>query len=142
MFKDSICVELAPGRPLLASALVAAIAGLPIIQALYLWLEARMDNPSADSGKGVPPWLTGVIERLVFAPAFVLAPSDAATGAIAWLTLKLAANWQQQLATGEDRSYRRDHRRRGVRALLLGLLSLAIAAAFGLYFGWLCTPQG
>jgi hypothetical protein len=134
MLKHLICVELAPGRPLLASALVAAIVGLPIIQGLYLWLEERMDNPGSSSGKGVPPLLMGVIERLIFAPAFVLAPRDAATGAFAWLTLKMAANWQQQLGKDEDKSHRRGHRRRAVRALLLGLLSLAIAAASGLLF--------
>src|SRR6185295_838843 len=69
--------------------------------------------------KGVPPLLIRVIERLIFAATFVLAPSDAANGAFAWLTLKMAANWQQQPAEDEDRSYRRDHRCRAVRALLL-----------------------
>lgn len=135
ILRECICIDAAPGRPLWAAAAFAVLAGLPLLEALYVWLEGRMDNPGTNSGKGVPGILTGGIERAIFAPAFVLVPEQAATGAFAWLTLKLAANWQQHPAKGE---IRRDHRRRAVRALLLGFLSLAIAAAFGLYFRWLC----
>jgi hypothetical protein len=139
MLRVCICVELAPGRPLWASAAAAVVVGLVMTQPLYLLLERRMDPRGSSSGRGVPPWLTGIIERLVFAPAFLLVPAQAATGAFAWLTLKLAANWQQEPAEQETSDQRRDNRRRAVRALSLGLLSLAIAAACGLYFRWLCT---
>jgi hypothetical protein len=133
--RDVVCIDADPWRPIVASALAAVIVGCLIVNPLHALLERRMDPRGSPGKKGVQPWLMGLIERLVFAPAFLLSPDRAATGAFAWLALKLAANWQHQPAADETGEQRRDHRRRAVRALLLGLLSLAIAAAVVCIFG-------
>lgn len=83
---------------------------------------------------GVPSWLTGANERAVFAPAFVIAPAEGATGALVWLGLKMAANLERDLPEplGVEKGDALKLRRRAFLALISGFLSLAIAAFVGL----------
>jgi hypothetical protein len=137
MVSDVICINLKPWAPLvaLAVAIVAAGVGWAIVELVdRRWLKYIPCDPH-EAVKGVQDWLLGVVERLVFAPAFYLAPKEAAAGALVWLGLKMAANWQHP-PNGNDLII---HRRRSVRALLLGFISLAVAGASGLLARWPCA---
>lgn len=73
----------------------------------------------------IPPKLTGIIERLIFFVILVAAPQDLATVAglmIAWLGLKVAANWQRY--DPKDVPAAGTHT---LLALLTGVVSLAFA---------------
>ena len=47
-------------------------------------------------GTGVPSWLTGTIERLFFTTAVAFELSGVATAMMAWMGVKLAANWNRR----------------------------------------------
>jgi hypothetical protein len=49
-------------------------------------------------GTGVPSWLTGTIERLFFTTAVAFELSGVATAMMAWMGVKLAANWNRPTA--------------------------------------------
>ena len=116
------------------SAIFAAALGQAIVGPLNGGLINIMPPHPRAALRGVPSWLMGVVKCSVFAPAVYLAPKEAAIGAFAWLGLKMAANWQQPV----EPNIALIHTRHSVRALLLGFLSLSIAAASGVYFRWLC----
>jgi membrane-associated phospholipid phosphatase len=125
---------------------LAVVFGQAIAGSFHYGIEhwaklTRKDVYGEEASKirGVPSWLTGVIETAVFAPAFVLFPTDAATGAFAWLALKMAVNWQQDMPTDQGLKLRR----RAFLALLSGFLSLSVAAVVGWSVrGYLGCPLG
>ncbi len=90
----------------------------------------------------VSPKLTGVLERTFFCIAVGADINGALTAMLAWLALKLAANWQARADRGE---------RLGINytfsALLAGMLSLLIAMLVGCSSGslhkkkWLDSQQ-
>ncbi len=129
---------------LAAAAVAAILLGLVIIEPLYWWTDRRFEDiyGGLTKKKPVPPWLSGIVERAVFAPAFFAVEGEqliqVATGAFAWLTLKLAANWQMKPDAPSDNAQK--HRQQSARSLVFGFLSLSIAAASGLLFKTLCTP--
>ncbi len=121
--------------PLVMSAVVAMALGQAIVEPINERLKNLIRPHLRDDVPGVPPGLMGAVERLVFAPAFYLAPIAAAAGALVWLGLKMAANWEHSPVN--DPAYPNltlVHRRHSVRALLMGFISLAVAAASGLFF--------
>jgi hypothetical protein len=124
--------------PIVMSAALAVSLGYVIVALLYWRLEKIMGPKPDDDVKGVPPEWMGFAERLVFGPAFYIAPEEAATGALVWLGLKMAANWQQQHPEISKKDHIL-HRRHSVRALLLGFVSLAIAAGSAIFVRW-ATP--
>jgi hypothetical protein len=128
-------LDLTLAKALLAAAVLAVALGQAIAGSFYYGIEhwaklTRNDvyGEEASTIKGVPSWLTGVIETVVFAPAFVLFPTDAATGAFVWLALKMAVNWQRDMLTDQGLKLRR----RAFLALLSGFLSMSVAAVVGL----------
>jgi hypothetical protein len=128
-------LDLTLAKALLAAAVLAVVLGQAIAGSFYYGIEhwaklTRKDvyREEASQIRGVPSWLTGVIETAVFAPAFVLFPTDAATGAFAWLALKMAVNWQRNMPNDQGIKLRR----RAFLALLSGFLSLSVAAVVGL----------
>jgi hypothetical protein len=126
-------MRLVPWLPLVLSSLVAVLVGQAIVEPLNSYLKNRIGAHPRDNVKGVPPWLIGSIERLVFGPAFYLAAKEAALGALVWLGLKMAANWEHAPEDTPDYpNLSLIHRRHSVRALLMGFISLAIAAVAGL----------
>src|SRR3989442_1456443 len=52
-------------------------------------------TPPWSLGIGVPPWLTGIIERLFFTVAVAFDLSGVATAMMAWMAIKLATNWNR-----------------------------------------------
>ena len=77
--------------------LFASVVG-GIVVPLFLYSVRGMlrlgEKPKKDI-KRVYPWLTGAVERLAFAVFVGLELPDATTAMMAWLALKLAANWNR-----------------------------------------------
>ena len=76
----------------------------------------------------VPPWLTGLVERYVIAIVVAIYPSQAYIVAGGWMTLKIAVNWGKP----ETDQKKETDRPKALRALLLGLVSMALAVTGGL----------
>jgi hypothetical protein len=131
---------------LVVAAGTAVVLGHWPIKRLHSHIEAKAEiTREAVFGEkapaGVPSEITGAIERAVFAPAFVLAPDDAAVGIFAWLALKMAANWQRDLPDSLIGIDWLKLRSRAFLALLSGFASLALAAVIGLAVrGYLGCP--
>jgi hypothetical protein len=70
----------------------------------------------------ISPWLTGLVERSFFLTLVVARIEGVPEAMMAWLALKLAANWQRYNAEVEPRA-----RARTMLALLAGLISLVFA---------------
>ncbi|WP_148662481.1 hypothetical protein [Paraburkholderia phytofirmans] len=70
----------------------------------------------------IPPWLTGLVERIFFV-ILVATKVDGVPGAmIGWLAIKLAVNWQKLDPEKEESA-----QTRGLLALLTGAVSLTVA---------------
>lgn len=86
------------------------------------------EKPSLDdSEKRVPPWLTGVTERLFFTVLVGLDIPGVSAAMVGWLALKLATNWNHP--AWKERT---DARTFGLSALLAGLVSMMFALLGGL----------
>jgi hypothetical protein len=92
----------------------------------YGWLRKKMPPYPAGS---VKPELTGFIERSFFVVLVAFQVEEAATAMIAWLGVKLAANWQREAPKGHSLEARIDYT---FAALLAGLLSMLFALIGGL----------
>lgn len=79
------------------------------------------------TGKPVPGWLTGIIERLFFMIVVAVNVAAAPSAMIGWLALKLATNWNHP-----DWKDTPDARTHAFCALLAGLISMMFAMAGGL----------
>lgn len=79
------------------------------------------------SQSGVPPWVTGTIERLFFSVLVGFNVSGAPTAMIGWLALKLATVWNQpELKKHPNR------KAFALLALLAGLVSMLFAFLGGM----------
>ena len=80
--------------------------------------------------KRVPPWLTGIVERFVFAVLVGLDVPGSATAMMGWLAIKLASNWNRK-----DMENVVAARPFSFSALLAGLISMMFAALGGMIAG-------
>jgi hypothetical protein len=80
-----------------------------------------------DSHRGVPPALTGIIERLFFTVLVAFDVAGVPAAMIAWIALKLATNWNQDYWKGTSSA-----RLYGFSALIAGLVSMLFAFLGGL----------
>lgn len=85
-----------------------------------------LDVSSEPKTKRVPPWLTGIIERLAFTILVAMGVQDVVTAMLAWIALKLATNWNHASVSGPH------SRTQGLLALLAGLISMVFAFVGGL----------
>jgi hypothetical protein len=75
---------------------VATVGGMPIGLLLKrIRKTLGIDKPDVDKEKRLSALLTGVVERFVFAVFVGLNIQGIAPGMMAWLGLKLAANWNR-----------------------------------------------
>ena len=79
------------------------------------------------SQTGVPPWVTGAIERLFFTVLVGFKVTGAPTAMIGWLALKLATVWNQPEL--KNHPLRRAF---ALSALLAGLISMLFAFIGGM----------
>src|SRR5262245_22683392 len=66
-----------------------------IINCFCCWRPLGRTNADDDDKHRIPACLTGLIERLVFTPVVWFDPSNAVLAMGAWITLKMAANWNK-----------------------------------------------
>lgn len=92
------------------------------------WLRERADLSSKFIPGVPPPWLTGILERGFFTIAVAVDASDALTAMMAWLALKLAANWQARVSWEDNKRILYMF-----TALLAGFMSMLFAFLGGLF---------
>ena len=105
---------------------VSVIAGGIFTWLFLKGLRWQFDVPS-NQPKGIPSWLTGVVERIFFTVIIGLGVQDVPTTMIAWLGVKLAANWNHP-----DWQDKPNARTFAFAALLAGLVSMLFAFIGGL----------
>lgn len=87
----------------------------------------KIPHVPTDGLQRLPGWLTGVTERTFFFTLVGFGVSGTAPAMIAWIGIKMAANWNLYLDDRRRLAYR-------FRALLCGLVSLLFAVIGGLYY--------
>jgi len=93
------------------------------VKCLRRWLRAPEPQPRLSPGsRGIPAWLTGVVERSFFTVLVGLQVAGVPTAMMAWLAVKLATNWNHP-----DWQKTRDLRTYAFSALLGGLVSMLFA---------------
>ncbi len=103
---------------------VGGIVTWIFLAAIRRYLGAYKPAPDV---KGVPAWLTGVIERLFFALVIAFNITGAAIAMIGWLTLKMVTNWNRP---GPEQD--RVRIVNAFAALLAGIISMLFAMVGGL----------
>jgi hypothetical protein len=78
---------------LLLSLVGGGVTSWAFLKTLRWWLAVPPKPRLTEGSKGIPPWLTGVVERLFFTVLIGLEVSGAPTSMVGWLALKLATNW-------------------------------------------------
>lgn len=91
------------------------------------WLSRLLGVPRDPHGKRTPPWLTGLLERVFFTIAVAVNAAGVLSAMMAWLALKLAANWQMRddIPMADKTNYK-------FSSIVAGLLSMLIAYVAGL----------
>lgn len=84
-------------------------------------------KPKEKTIKRVPPWLTGIVERLVFVVLVGLDIAGTAPAMMGWLAIKLATNWNRK-----DMETVTSARPFSFTALLAGLISMLFATLGGM----------
>ena len=90
------------------------------------WLRDKHGVKKPEGEKSVPPWITGLVERLFFTTAVVFAPLAAVTAMIAWIGIKMASHWARLQTKGSDFRFLL------ISAVLAGLVSMFFALIGGL----------
>lgn len=112
-----------------------------LLNILRKWMRLRPNSrkEGKNAPRGVPPFITGAVERLFFSVLVAFSVEGFAAAMVAWLALKLATNWNRDFwkKTSSARLY-------GFSALLAGLISMLFAFAGGLIakgnlWPWLAT---
>ena len=112
----------------------ALVVGHFVARSVVNGIRARIVKFRADAGDtstplwltgiGIPPGLTGVIERLFFTVAVAFELSGVATAMMAWIAIKLAADWNRPSTTPDTAGT--------LSAALGGLVSMLFAVTGGL----------
>ena len=114
----------------IAGLLVAIVVG-HIVTGIFLYTVRGVlgfgSKPKDKTTKRVPPWLTGCVERLVFAVFVGLDISGTAPAMIGWLAIKMATNWNRK-----DMETVTASRPFSFSALLAGLISMLFAVLGGM----------
>lgn len=112
---------------LLFAVVAGSVATWIFLKALRWWLGLPPKPRLSRGARGVPPWLTGVVERIFFTVLVGLEVSGAPAAMIGWLALKLATNWNHP-----DWKEKPNSRTFALSALLGGLISMFFALLGGL----------
>ncbi|HEX2521291.1 MAG TPA: hypothetical protein VHP35_04135 [Terriglobia bacterium] len=111
----------------LVGLVVATVGGMPIGLLLKRTRKRLgITKSEDDKDKQLSPLLTGVVERFVFAIFVGLNIQGIAPGMMAWLGLKLAANWNRTKGDNQEQ------KSLSLTAALAGLVSMMFAAIGGM----------
>jgi hypothetical protein len=109
---------------------ISCVLGHFVVKSFLGWLSHRLEVPRDPNAKRTPPWLTGFLERVFFTIAVAVNATGVLPAMIAWLVLKLAANWQYREDIKDNNSVNRTNYK--FTAILAGLLSMLFAYIGGL----------
>jgi hypothetical protein len=115
----------------LTGLVLSCVLGHFIVEEFLKWLSTHLGLPAdrsvpGDAAKRTPAWVTGGLERFFFTIAVAVNIAGVLPAMIAWLGVKLAANWQSRQDTGAQR------KNYHFSALMGGFLSMLIAFLSGL----------
>lgn len=101
----------------------------------YIGIRKDADSTAAGGIREVPPWLTGVLERLFFSVIIGLNVSGAPIAMIGWLTVKMVTNWNRP-GVPQDVE--------GIRGAFVALLAGLVSMFFAAFGGAICRgwPPG
>jgi hypothetical protein len=119
---------------IIAGLAVALGLGHVVVKYFLKFVRWMSGVPAEPPGKRVPNWITGLFERTL---AFVLVVStgdmkEVGVVLLAWMTAKLAANWQRQPFKGDGGVKDQKLRVYTISALMAGTLSLGFGILGGL----------
>lgn len=98
------------------------------LKILRWWMHISKQKYEHEETRGVPAWLTGVIERLFFTLLIYFKLPGVPAAMLIWLTLKMVTNWNSPLRKEVDIK----HIRLAFTSLLAGLISMGFAVYGGL----------
>jgi hypothetical protein len=107
---------------------ISCLLGHFAVENFHRWLTHRLGVPRDLDAKRTPPWLTGSLERGFFTIAVAVNATGVLPAMIAWLALKLVANWQNR----DDIKDPLDKTNYKFSAIVTGLLSMLFAYVGGL----------
>ena len=106
------------------SVVVGGIVTWGSLKILRWWmrLPPKPKTEGKNAPRGVPPFVTGAIERLFFSVLVAFGVEGFAAAMVGWLAIKLATNWNRDIwkKTPTARLY-------GFSALVAGLISMLFA---------------
>ena len=105
--------------------------GLVIVGLAHKWSHSYL-GVQRPKGNAVAPWLLGLVERFFFTLVVAFDVTGAAVGMMAWLAVKMGANWGRVIGDPTDQVGQMLRARQAIGALLLGLLSMTFALIGGL----------
>jgi hypothetical protein len=119
---------------IIAGLAVALGLGHVVVRYFLKFVRWMSGVPAEPRGKRVPNWITGLFERSL---AFVLVVTitdmkEVGVVLLAWMTAKLAANWQRQPFKGDGGVKDQKLRVYTISALMAGTLSLGFGILGGL----------
>ena len=115
------------------------VLGTLVTTGFYAFMRWWVNYPPKPKYRGIPSWLTGLVERVVFTLAIGLTDATEAPitpiAMLGWLGLKLAVDWTRPVEvegrkpTADEVGWRASG---AMLALLTGLISMAFAFGGGL----------
>jgi hypothetical protein len=125
-----------PSLESLATGLIFAVAvGAAVIPVLKRIVERAAGLDEGDRGRRVPSWVTGLVERLLFTVVIAYNISGAFPGMMAWVALKMGANWNSAEAQMENEGTKppaREILNRRFTALIASAVAMGISIIGGL----------
>lgn len=106
----------------------SCVIGTVAVGAFHHWLTKRLGLLTPKE-KRTSPWLTGLLERIFFTLAVATNATGVLPAMIAWLAVKLAANWNRRPITNGEEVTIKNY---AFSALVTGLLSMLFAYVGGL----------
>ena len=108
---------------------ISCAIGHVAVAKFHRWLTHRLGVPRDLGARRTPLWLTGFLERVFFTLAVAVNTTGVLPAIIAWLALKLAANWQNRDDIDGDAETKKNYK---FSAIVTGLLSMLFAYIGGL----------
>ena len=118
---------------IIAGLVVALGLGHVAVKYFVEFVRWMSDVPAEPPGKRVPNWITGLFERSLAFLLVLFLPDIKEVGVVllAWMTAKLASNWQRQPFKGDGGEADQLVRVYSISALMAGTLSLGFGILGG-----------
>jgi len=122
---------------------VSLLVGFAVVEGFYRGLKCVSGLKQPKEKPYVPAAVTGLVERAFFTGVVALIDLPSAiTPMLAWIAIKMAANWNRQANGSGDQIVFRQRATGAIVAALTGLVSMAFAGIGGLICSgkWVICP--